>query len=98
MLSIADVCRSRYLLYRNLVDCGFDTGRASLAVDVLLGREEEPPTEFEDEEYEPTPEDWADYREFCEEYEDRMWGLRIEADEPSYLSDRDIMVATGCVG
>lgn len=106
MLSLSDVCRSRYLLYRSLTDCGFASDRAALAIDVLLGAESEEPEIEEvivDEEpapplktYEPSEEDWADYLQWSDRL-DRD-GFRLERDDRPYLSDRDVMVATGCVG
>lgn len=106
MSSLQDVCRSRYLLFRNLRDCGFSASRASLAVDVLLGREDD------DEDYrpaevptfEPSAEDWADYTGHLDRieeleriaHEDRM--SVYEGDDPDYISDRDLMAAGLPVG
>lgn len=45
MLTLSEIGRSRYLLYRGLCDAGFPAGNVSLAVDILLGpepREDEP--------------------------------------------------------
>jgi hypothetical protein len=92
MLSLSDVCRSRYLLYRGLVECGFETGRASLAVDVLLD-EEEP--EAADDSYIPSEEDWDDYLDWADRMDRESF---VMGDDPDYISDRDILVATGCVG
>jgi hypothetical protein len=93
MLSLSDVCRSRYLLYRGLCDAGFSAGRAALAVDVLLGPEpsEEPDAEFEI--YEPTREDYEDYVSWADRLE-----LPPMGDDRSYLSDRDVLTVLGCVG
>lgn len=39
------------------------------------------------EPYEPTEEDWADYREFCREHDDKIWAERIAADSRRNAAD-----------
>lgn len=92
MLSLQDVCHSRYLLFRNLMDCGFNPLRAATAVEVLLGPE---PAE-EPEPFEPSEDDLADYREWCMDVDRRWQDERIEAD--GYVTDADIMVLQGGAG
>lgn len=55
MLTLSEIGRSRYLLFRGLCDAGFPAGNAALAVDILLGPE--PAEDGPDWDVEPEPED-----------------------------------------
>lgn len=90
MLSLSDVCRSRYLLFHELCDCGFPMDRASIAVDVLLGPE---PAE---ELFEPTEADLDDYHAWADRL-DRD-GFQLEGDDHDNVSDRDVTTVLGCAG
>jgi hypothetical protein len=103
MISLHDAIGSRYLLFASLCECGFEATKASQAVDVLLGPEptEEPMPEIEP--YEPSAEDWASYREWCQELDARWWSDRMDRDEFTYedegqMNDADVQIATGAAG
>src|SRR4051812_22247906 len=102
MLTLTDVCHSRYLLHRMLADA-FNPIRAALAVDVLLGPEPEPaddqvgePLEWRPaacEPFFPDPSDEQDYLEWSDRLSASMpWPVEF----PAHVNDADVAVVTGC--
>src|SRR4051812_9542562 len=113
ILSLADCLKAgRYTLHRSLVNAGVPATRACQAVDVLLGPEPaddddqvddewhpEPPPEFE-----PGPDDLAEYLAWSRGLEERLLDARMAGDyddimdEASKITDADVSLAAGGVG
>jgi hypothetical protein len=74
MLTLTDCLSSRYLLYTGLCDAGVPTGRACLAVDVLMGPEA---SADDDQADDNGPESWGP------ETDADVWELGPDTYEPS---------------
>src|SRR4051812_38046244 len=101
MLTLPDLLRSRYLLYRALTDAHIPAGRAALAIDVLLGPELDQADEIGEplewhpapEPFAPSPEDEAEYRAWCAEVDARWWDERIDREATLDLLAAEIEAA-----
>ena len=98
MLSLSEVCGSRYLLFHALCDAGFSMVRSAAAVRILLGPETA--GEYFDElsPYVPTDAEWANY---CQ-WSDRLDAMTLDDRDPPapdcVITDADIVIMQGGAG